>query len=262
MSLIRADKYLTDQGITESRNRAAELIRRGVVRIAGKQVAKPSTMVKKNSPVLIDDDGPRYVSRGALKLEPALEAFNIDCTDCIALDCGASTGGFTDVLLRRGAKRVYAIDVGYGQLHWSLRNHDKVIVMERTNLRTMPVNLVKDRIDIVTLDMSFISLKLVLEKILTLLSENGQVITLIKPQFEAGRENVGSGGVIRNPEIHKAVLTDLAKWVLDHGYCLKNITASSVKGPKGNQEFLFHLLPGSDRFLPKHQHLIQQVLNK
>ncbi|MCD4655492.1 TlyA family RNA methyltransferase [bacterium] len=261
MNLIRADKYLTDKGYTESRNRAAELIKAGVVRINGKPVSKPSTMVKRNSPVIIEKSGPGYVSRGALKLEPALEFFNINCKDVVALDCGASTGGFTEILLRRGASHVYAVDVGYGQLHWSLRKNDKVIVMERTNLRTMPENAVTEPLDLVTLDMSFISLKLILEKILKLLAPSGQIVALIKPQFEAGRENVGSGGVIRDARIHKAVLQDMAQWCLKHGYCLENAVASSITGPKGNREFLFHLVPGFDKFAEKHQKLIQQALN-
>jgi len=261
-NLIRADKYLTERGFAESRTRAADLIRQGNVKINSKLVSKPATMVPRGSPIIIEDKGPEYVSRGAHKLLQAVEQFQINCQDKVALDCGASTGGFSDVLLRNGARKIYAVDVGYGQLHWSLRNDDRVVVMERTNLRTMSDELISEPLDIVTLDMSFISLKLILEKILRLLSEMGDVIALIKPQFEAGRDRVGSGGVVRSKSVHKDVLTDMAKWCLDHGYVLKDVARSPITGPKGNVEFLFHLIPGSDSFSSEHESKINKVITK
>ncbi|HPQ41724.1 MAG TPA: TlyA family RNA methyltransferase [bacterium] len=252
MTLIRADKYLTEKGVTESRSRAAELIRGGFVWIDGKQIAKPSTMVPNNRPVEIRDETPAYVSRGGLKLEHALTTFEIDCRGTVALDCGASTGGFTDCLLKHGAERVWAVDVGYGQLHWSLRNDPRVHVMERTNLRTMSTDMFEMPFDLATLDMSFISLKLVLEKVRDLLIPGGRILALIKPQFEAGREHIGSGGVVRDTAIHRRVLEDMAQWCFAHGITVRGITASPITGPKGNREFLFYLVPGSGSFSAMH----------
>ena len=262
MSLIRADKFLTDRGVAESRTRAAELIRSGVVRINGKIISKPATMVPKHSPFTVEKSEPDYASRGAHKLVQALDEFNISCKGIVALDCGASTGGFTDVMLRRGATKVYAVDVGYGQLHWSLRNDERVVVMERTNLRTMPGEQVEDGLDLVTLDMSFISLKLILEKVRGMLKTTGSIVALIKPQFEAGRGNVGSGGVVRDPEIHRKVLLDMTQWCLEHGFKVKDMTSSPIKGPKGNREFLFHLVSGSDIFSDNHRALMEKALEK
>lgn len=260
MTLIRADKYLTEKGLTESRTRAAELIRAGCVWIDGKQVAKPATMVPNNRPVVIRDETPAYVSRGGLKLAHALDTFKIDCRNAVALDCGASTGGFTDCLLKRGAAEVWAVDVGYGQLHWSLRNDLRVHVLERSNLRTLPVDVFESPFDLATLDMSFISLKLVLEKVRDLLNPGGCIVALIKPQFEAGRENVGSGGVVRDPEIHRNVLTELGSWCTERGMIVQGVTASPVKGPKGNREFLFYLVPGSGSFSSMHHKWISKVI--
>jgi len=261
MNLIRADKFLTDRGVTESRASAAELIRRGLVRVDGKTVAKPATMVNRNCQITVDDDAPRFVGRGALKLEHAMETFAIQCVDQTALDCGSSTGGFTECLLRRGIARVYAVDVGYGQLHWSLRQDARVIVMERTNLRTVSLDKFPEQLDLVTLDMSFISLKLVLEKVRLLLSASGRVIALIKPQFEAGRGSVGSGGVIRDAAIHRRVLKDMANWCINHGFCLSGVTASPIIGSSGNREFLFYLKPSSDTLEEKHDEWIEEALH-
>jgi 23S rRNA (cytidine1920-2'-O)/16S rRNA (cytidine1409-2'-O)-methyltransferase len=260
VNLIRADKLLIDRGIAGSRSEAAELIRTGGVRIDGRPVAKPATMVPRNGHVQARDDDPKWVSRGALKLDHALEMFQIDCTDIVALDCGASTGGFTECLLRRGAAVVYAVDVGYGQLHWSLRQDPRVRIFEKTNLRTVPPDLFDDAFDLATLDLSFISLKYVLEKVTALLAESGRIIALVKPQFEAGREAVGRGGVVRDPAIHRRVLLNLAAWCVEHGLDLTDTAASPVTGPKGNREFLFYLKPGSAIFSQKHDDLIQKAL--
>ncbi|MBN1297040.1 TlyA family RNA methyltransferase [bacterium] len=260
MNLIRADKWLTDSGRCESRNQAAEWIREGYVWIGGKRIEKPSTLVPRNSTATILRDTPAFVSRGGQKLAHALDTFTVTCSGCIALDCGASTGGFTDCLLKRGAVRVYAVDVGYGQLHWSLRNDSRVMVHERTNFRTAPIDLFPEPFDLITLDMSFISLKLVLEKARDLLTSAGAVIALIKPQFEAGKENVGSGGVVRDARIHREVLRDLGQWSIHHGFSIHGITTSPIRGPKGNKEFLFHLTRGSDRFSAEHDAWIEQAV--
>ncbi|MBN1878794.1 TlyA family RNA methyltransferase [bacterium] len=259
--MIRADKFLTDHGIVESRSAAAELIRKGVVRIDGKPVMKPATMVSRTSTVTVDDPEPRPVSRGGYKLEHALDRFGIDCSNLSAMDCGASTGGFTECLLNRGAAIVYAVDVGYGQLHWSLRQDPRVRVMERTNLRTMPAEAIPEPLGLITLDMSFISLKLILEKVRSMLLPEGRIVALIKPQFEAGRDAVGSGGVVRNPATHHRVLEDICRWCLDHEYRVLGITASPITGPKGNREFLFHLQPGFDTFSSQHLQWIEQAMN-
>jgi 23S rRNA (cytidine1920-2'-O)/16S rRNA (cytidine1409-2'-O)-methyltransferase len=261
MSLIRADKLLTDRGVTESRSAAAELIRNGRVLIDGKPVQKPATMTPQNAIIKIDDQCLKFVSRGALKLLHALSVFDFECAGKVALDCGASTGGFTDVLLRQGASRVYAIDVGYGQLHWSLRNDSRVIVMEKTNLRTMPHEAISEPVNIATLDMSFISLKLVLEKVRAILSENGEVIALVKPQFEAGKKCVGRGGVIRNSETHEKVLNDVGQGCVEYGFEIAGITASPITGAKGNREFLFHLKKGSGIFSGATVENIKKAIN-
>lgn len=261
VNLIRADKLLIDRGIAGSRSEAAELIRTGAVRIDGRPVAKPATMVSRNGHVQTPDNAPKWVSRGALKLDHALDMFRIDCTGYVALDCGASTGGFTECLLRHGAAMVYAVDVGYGQLHWSMRQDSRVRIFEKTNLRTVPPDLFDDAFDLATLDLSFISLKLVLEKVKDLLAESGRIIALVKPQFEAGRETVGRGGVIRDPGIHRRVLVDLATWCADHCLELIDATASPITGPKGNREFLFYLQPGSAIFSQKHDDLIRKVIH-
>ncbi len=261
MSLRRADKLLTDRGITESRTAAAELIKNGRVRIDGKIIQKPATMAPENAQITIVDSEKQFVSRGAYKLLHALKVFKISCTDKTALDCGASTGGFTDVLLRYGAKRVYAVDVGYGQLHWSLRNDPRVTVMEKTNLRTLQETQIPEQIDIVTLDMSFISLKLILDKVGKLLALDGSVIALIKPQFEAGKDLVGRGGIIRDSGIHESVLKDIGQWCVGHGFKIAGITASPITGPKGNREFLFHLTKGSGIFSRTIEDLIKKVVS-
>ncbi len=233
-----------DRGIAESRTAAAELIRRGMVCIDGKPIAKPATMVFQKGLIQVQDDAPKWVSRGALKLDHALSVFGIDCSGIIALDCGASTGGFTECLLRRGAAKVYAVDVGYGQIHWSLRRDTRVKLLEKTNLRTVPVDVFDEPFDLAALDLSFISLKLVLEKVRDLLATSGEIVALVKPQFEAGKERVGRGGVIRDAEVHRQVLKDLALWCAAHALKLLNVTASPITGPKGNREFLFYLKPG------------------
>ena len=244
MNLIRADKLLMNRGIAESRTAAAALIRTGAVSIDGKPIAKPATMVPGSGQVHLHENTPKWVSRGALKLDHALNVFGIDCSGSVALDSGASTGGFTECLLRRGAVKVYAVDVGYGQMHWSLRHDPRVKLLERTNLRTVPNEVFNEPIDLATLDLSFISLKLVLEKVRDLLATSGKIVALVKPQFEAGKDKVGRGGVIRDSEVHRQVLLDLAVWCAEHSLALLNVTASPITGPKGNREFLFYLKSG------------------
>jgi 23S rRNA (cytidine1920-2'-O)/16S rRNA (cytidine1409-2'-O)-methyltransferase len=202
-------------------------------------VTKPSQLISDSSVVSVVATGPDYVSRGALKLEKALDTWEIDPTGKIVLDVGASTGGFTDLLLRRGALRVYAVDVGYGQLHYKLRNDARVISMERTNVRHLTA--LPEPISLGVVDVSFISLKLALPTVFNLVSD--EVVALIKPQFEAGRAEVGKGGVVRDPAIHKKVLSELTQWSTTQPFRIVEIVESPIKGPAGNVEFLSHWLP-------------------
>lgn len=250
-----------DRGFAESRTAAAELIRSGAVWIDGKPVAKPATRVPGKGQVRIQDDAPQWVSRGAVKLDHALDVFQVNCSDSVVLDAGASTGGFTECLLRRGAARVYAVDVGYGQIHWSLRQDSRVRLLEKTNLRTVSIDVFDEPFDLATLDLSFISLKLVLEKVRDLLTVSGHIIALVKPQFEAGREKVGRGGVVRDAEVHYQVLKDLAVWCAEHALELVDVTVSPITGPKGNREFFFYLKPNMTVFKQEYDRMIKRALN-
>ena len=241
-----------ERGLAESRSKAQALIMAGQVRVNDQVTLKHATGVTSNS-VLTVDTGPRFVSRGGEKLDAALEAFSIDVSGLVCADVGASTGGFTDCMLQRGAEKVYAIDVGKGILHWKLRNHPKVIVMEKTNARH--VESLPEPVDFVTIDASFISLKILLPVVKGWLIPSprlrhpspsgrgdggeGEVLCLIKPQFEAGRKDVSRGdGVIRKPEIHRQVLLDILSYAQDEGFGVKSLLRSPVLGPKGNVEFL------------------------
>ncbi len=243
MALIRADLLLIRQRIADSRSQAADLIRRGQVTANGKPVLKPGTLVDVNAHVALHQL-PRYVSRGGLKLEPVLDQIQCDVKGKIALDCGASTGGFTDCLLQYGAKKVFAVDVGYGQLHWKLREDPRVIVMERINLRYLEPEQIENPVDIITMDLSFISLKLVIPAVVRLLTAPGWILAMVKPQFEAGKSKVGSGGVVRDPKIIEAVLTDMGMYFGSLDFRVQNIIPAGVSGPKGNREYFFCMTQG------------------
>jgi len=231
----RLDLLLVERGLAESRSRAQQLIRAGLVLVGDRVVDKPGVQVAVDAEIRVREKLP-YVSRGGLKLEAALEAFGIDVAGKVAADVGASTGGFTDCLLQRGAKRVYAIDVGYGQLAWRLRQDPRVVVMERTNARYLTA--LPEPIDLVTIDVSFISLRLILPNAARWLTPKGQIIALIKPQFEAGPEDVGKGGVVRNPEVHRRVLQEVLEFAWGQGLSPRGLMPSPLKGPAGNVEFL------------------------
>ncbi|MBL7064222.1 MAG: TlyA family RNA methyltransferase [Anaerolineae bacterium] len=235
MAKKRLDVLLVERGLAESRAQAQRLIRAGLVRVRGQVADKPGTQMATNVEITLQAR-PRFVSRGGEKLEAALARFGLDVTGAVAADVGASTGGFTDCLLQHGARRVYAIDVGYGQLAWRLRNDPRVVVMERTNARYLeslpqPVNLV-------TADVAFISLGLILPAAVRWLSPGGQVVALIKPQFEAGRREVGKGGVVRDPEVHRRVLERVVSIAAELGLGLCGLMPSPLRGPAGNVEFL------------------------
>jgi 23S rRNA (cytidine1920-2'-O)/16S rRNA (cytidine1409-2'-O)-methyltransferase len=231
---IRLDMALVRRGLAETRERAHALILSGTVRVDGRPATRPAQSVTAEAAIELEPLAPDYVSRGALKLARALDAWGIDPTGAIGLDVGASTGGFTDLLLRRGALRVYAVDVGYGQLHYRLRNDPRVVPLERTNVRYLTE--LPEPVRIGVIDVSFISLKLALPPMFRLVTE--QIVALVKPQFEAGRAQVGKGGVVRDPRIHQAVLADLAAWSETQPWHLLETVTSPITGPAGNVEFL------------------------
>jgi 23S rRNA (cytidine1920-2'-O)/16S rRNA (cytidine1409-2'-O)-methyltransferase len=234
----RLDQLLTERGLAESRARAQALVLAGRVFAGERRLEKPGQLVVPDLEVEVREPAVPYVSRGGLKLAHALDHFVLDPTGLVALDVGASTGGFTDVLLKRGAARVYAVDVGHGQLDWRLRNDPKVVVLERVNARHLTREHIPEPVDLVVCDASFISLQLVLPAALQLAAPEARLIALIKPQFEVGKGRVGKGGVVRDPALHAEVCSDIRRWVEEQGWAVIGITESPVLGPKGNREFL------------------------
>ncbi|MCS7219868.1 MAG: TlyA family RNA methyltransferase [Anaerolineae bacterium] len=233
----RLDVVMVQRGLVETRARAQALILEGKVRVDGKPVDKPGRMISPQAQIEIIAPLP-YVSRGGIKLAAALDTFQVNPAGWICADVGASTGGFTDCLLQRGAARVFAIDVGYGELAWSLRNDPRVVVLERTNARYLPVLPGDVRVNLVTVDVSFISLRLILPVVKNWLRSDGRVIALIKPQFEAGRAQVGRGGVVKDPAVHREVLRNVLVFAQDLGLSPQGIIPSPIRGPAGNVEFL------------------------
>jgi 23S rRNA (cytidine1920-2'-O)/16S rRNA (cytidine1409-2'-O)-methyltransferase len=236
----RLDRLLVERGLAGSREEAARLILAGRVRVAGGRVDKAGRSVPAEAPIEVEA-APRFVSRGGEKLAHALDAFAISVTGRTCLDVGASTGGFTHCLLERGARLVYAVDVGKGQLDKRLRTDRRVVVMEKTNARHLRPDAFAPAPDLATIDVSFISLEKVLPAVVGCLGGNWEVVALVKPQFEVGRGQVGKGGVVRDPARHRAVLTRLARFAILHGWRVLGATASPLKGPKGNREFFLHL---------------------
>ena len=237
----RLDVLLTEQGYAESRAKAQAIIMSGLVYVSGQKADKPGMSFEETVELEVRGATCPYVSRGGLKLEKALRDFGVDPTGYVCSDSGASTGGFTDCLLQQGAKKVFAIDVGYGQLDWKIRSDPRVVVMERTNVRYVTPEELGEPLDLSVVDVSFISLRIVLPVIKTFLKSTGQVLCLIKPQFEAGKEKVGKKGVVRDPAVHKEVLDDFIALTKEIGFTILGMTFSPVKGPEGNIEFLAHL---------------------
>ena len=237
----RLDVLLVELGHAESRTKAQAIIMSGLVYVDGQKADKPGTAYEESVSVEVRTGACPYVSRGGLKLEKALRDFGVDPTGYVCSDSGASTGGFTDCLLQKGASKVFAIDVGYGQLDWKIRSDPRVVVMERTNVRYVTPEDLGEPLDLSVVDVSFISLKIVLPVIKTFLKPTGQVLCLIKPQFEAGKDKVGKKGVVRDPAIHKEVLDDFVSLTKQSGFKILGLTFSPVKGPEGNIEFLAHL---------------------
>ena len=237
----RLDVLLTERGFADTRTKAQAIIMSGLVYVDGQKADKSGVSYEENVEIEVRTGGCPYVSRGGLKLEKALRDFGVKPDGYVCSDSGASTGGFTDCLLQQGAKKVFAIDVGYGQLDWKIRSDPRVVVMERTNIRYVTPDQLGEPLDLSVIDVSFISLKIVLPVIKTLLKPTGQVLCLIKPQFEAGRDKVGKKGVVREPQTHKEVLDSFVELANQLEFKILGLTFSPVKGPEGNIEFLGHL---------------------
>ncbi len=246
MEKKRLDLLLVEKGLETSRERAKALIMLGVVYVNGEKAQTAGETFPETALVEVRGSTLKYVSRGGLKLEKALEYFSVDPKGMTAIDAGASTGGFTDCLLQNGAEKVYAADVGYGQLAWSLRTDPRVVCMERCNVRHLTPEDIGEPLDLAVMDVSFISIKLIIPVLKTLLSHNGQIISLIKPQFEAGREKVGKHGVVREKSTHIDVIEDILSFSRKQGFAVRGLTYSPIRGPEGNIEFLVLLGQGQE----------------
>ena len=237
---IRLDKLLVERGISPTRERAKALIMSGSVVVGESSIDKAGTLVSADAKITIKGQDNPYVSRGGLKLKGAFEKFGINVKDLVAFDIGVSTGGFTDCLLQEGARKVYAIDVGYGQLAWKLRQDERVVVFERTNIRYFSGEGIEDEINMVTIDVSFISLKLVMPVVVKLISEDAVILALVKPQFEVGKGEVGKKGVVRDPAIHKRVVDEIAEFARGLNLEIMGTCESPITGPAGNKEFFLY----------------------
>jgi len=245
MKKVRLDQLLVDLGLSQSRERAKITIMEGSVFVDGQRVDKPGTAVDPEKKIEVRGEQLAYVSRGGLKLEKALRVFPVDAAGKICIDCGASTGGFTDVLLQNGAEKVYAVDVGYGQLAWKLRTDARVVNMERTNVRYITEEQIPEKLDLGVCDVSFISVKLILPAVRALLKDGADMICLIKPQFEAGREKVGKKGVVRDEKVHLEVVQSFVDFFPTADFTLMGLDFSPIRGPEGNIEFLAWLRCGA-----------------
>ena len=237
----RIDALMVSLGVAPSREKAKEMIKSGNVYLNGKVVSKAGLLANDCDIIEYKGESERYVSRGGLKLEKAMAAFPITLTDCICADIGASTGGFTDCMLQNGATKVYAVDVGYGQLDWKLRSDARVVCMERTNARYLTHEQLPDELDFASVDVSFISLKLILPALAGLLKPDGHAVCLVKPQFEAGREKVSKKGVVRDPAVHLEVLEHFLEHAKESHFTVLGLTYSPIRGPEGNIEYLGYL---------------------
>ena len=241
MKKVRLDQLVFDLGLAESRERAKTTIMSGLVFVNGQRADKPGMSVSPEAKVEVHGVALPFVSRGGFKLDKALKVFPIDVRGKVCIDCGASTGGFTDVLLQNGAAKVYAVDVGYGQLAWKLRNDERVVNLERTNLRYVTDEQIPELMDIAVMDVSFISIKLVLPAVKSLLKDGAELVCLIKPQFEAGREEVGKKGVVRDLKVHEAVVRSILEFAPSIGLSVLGLDYSPIKGPEGNIEYICYM---------------------
>jgi 23S rRNA (cytidine1920-2'-O)/16S rRNA (cytidine1409-2'-O)-methyltransferase len=240
----RLDRLLVEKGIVQSRERARALIMEGKINVDGLTIDKAGTKVGGDAQLQLQKEDQPYVSRGGIKLEAALRAFEIDPRDMVVMDVGASTGGFTDCVLQKGARKVYAVDVGYGQLAWKLQEDSRVVNLERRNIRYLGKEEVPEEADLILIDTSFISIEKFLPHLLEFLKEGGNLISLIKPQFEVGKGEVGKGGVVRDPALHQRVIDRISQFCRGLGFKILQIVESPLLGPKGNKEFFIHLKRG------------------
>lgn len=257
----RLDIYLTENGLAQSRERAKSLIMEGIVYINNQKAAKPGDQVSDDDSVEVRGNTLKYVSRGGLKLEKAVTEFSLDLKGKVCMDVGASTGGFTDCMLQNGAKKVYCVDVGYGQLAWKLRSDERVKNMERTNIRYVTAADTDEPLDFASVDVAFISLKLVLPVVYNLLKEDGHVVALIKPQFEAGREKVGKKGVVRDKNVHIEVIENVIEFTRDIGFKIIGLTYSPIKGPEGNIEYLMYISKTGEEIKPDILEIVESSHN-
>ncbi len=257
----RLDLRLVQLGLVTGRDKAKAVIMAGTVYVNGQKADKAGFEVSEEDKIELRGETLRYVSRGGLKLEKAMESFPITIDGTVCMDIGASTGGFTDCMLQNGAKKVYAIDVGYGQLAWKLRTDDRVVNLERTNFRHVTNEQVPDPVDFASVDVSFISLTLILPPALSLLAEGGQMVCLIKPQFEAGKGLVGKKGVVKDPQIHKDVIVKVVDFAHQNGFSVLGLTYSPVKGPEGNIEYLVHLQKSREPVCNVDREMIDSVVD-
>ena len=235
---IRLDQFIFEEGYAPSRRRAQALIMSGIVFVNNQKADKAGTMIKETDIVEVRGKDLKYVSRGGLKLEKAINEYGLDLTDRICMDIGASTGGFTDCMLQNGAQKVYAVDVGYGQLAWKLRSDERVKNMEKTNIRNVTIEMLDEKINFFSVDVSFISLKHIFPVAYAISTDDVLGACLVKPQFEAGKEKVGKKGVVRDSEVHKEVIENVIGFANENGFYVHNLTFSPIKGPEGNIEFL------------------------
>ena len=259
----RLDVLLVNKQFVDSRERAKRIIMAGKVLVDDKKIDKAGTLVNIDSNIRITGEDIPFVSRGGLKLLKAIDTFTLNLNDKISMDIGASTGGFTDCMLQHGAAKVYAIDVGYGQLAWKLRQDNRVVNMERTNIRFVTGDMIEDKINFVSIDVAFISLDKVLPVVFDLFKENstGEVVALIKPQFEAGRENVGKHGVVRDKKIHLEVIKKIILIAQNIGFRIGGLTYSPIKGPEGNIEYLLYLLKTEDSIIFEIEDVAKKIVD-
>jgi 23S rRNA (cytidine1920-2'-O)/16S rRNA (cytidine1409-2'-O)-methyltransferase len=241
MAKERLDVLLVNRGLATSREKAKAVIMSGNVYVDGQKEDKAGQSFPDTVNIEVRGTTLKYVSRGGLKLEKAMECFDVEPNGKVCMDVGSSTGGFTDCMLQNGAVKVYAVDVGHGQLDWKLRNDPRVVCMEKTNIRYVTPEDIADKIQLSSIDVSFISLTKVLEPVKNLLDDEGEIVCLIKPQFEAGREKVGKHGVVRDPQVHREVIDKVIEYAVSIGFEVKNLEFSPVKGPEGNIEYLLHI---------------------
>lgn len=258
----RIDVEMVNKGLVESREKAKAMIMAGIVYVNNQKVLKAGDKIKDGDNIEIRGQKLPFVSRGGLKLDKAIKVFSIDLSQKICMDIGASTGGFTDCMLQNDADKVYAVDVGYGQLAWKLRNDNRVVNMERTNIRYIDFDKIIDDIDFISIDVAFISLKLVLPVAHKILKEGGQLMALIKPQFEAGKDEVGKKGVVRDIAVHKKVISDIVEFSYDLGFSVDCLDFSPIKGPEGNIEFLILLSKSDNTYNNICQSIIDETVMK